>query len=216
MVYDQYPGSDSQYPKGTPSQFPFSKQDFHQYQPGQLIAKSANKEPLEDLIVTSGTLTCQENRGVKDGFTTTHNFRMLINPMDGNQVRVRYTDYRFTTLATIERWHDGRPNWAGMHLFARYQTSDNLYVGSYRTDGLVTLKKKIATKYTTLGQVDIGAPETGKEYVLAIEVDGSSLRFFIDGKQVLAAFDSDLTWGTSGIRLDYSDSYVDFIKVNDV
>jgi hypothetical protein len=216
MVYDHYPGNKDQYAKGTPSEHPYPKQDFTGYAPGELIAKSSAKDPEADLIVTSGTLLCEDNGGVLDGFTTTHNFRMLVNPLDSNKKPIGWTDYRITALGTVMRWHSGKPAWAGMHLFARYTTSDNLYVASYRSDGLITIKKKVNAQYTTLASADIGPPETDKEYVMAFEVEGTDLRYFIDGKLALTASDNDLSWGTSGVRFDYSDTFVDYIKVNDV
>ena len=217
MVYDHYPGDRNKYPKGTPSQFPYPKQDFHQFSEGQLIGKSSAKDDSSDLIVTSGEITCQNNGGVKDGFTTTYNFRMLQNPMDSNNVRVGYTDYRVTALGTVSRWHPDRPSWSGMHLFARYQTSDDLYVASYRTDGQLVIKKKVAGKYTTLSVANMGkAPESGREYVMTFEIEGKNMRFFIDGVLQLTAVDSDLTWGTSGVRFDYSDVYLDYIKISDI
>ena len=217
MPYDHYPGDRNMYPKGTPSQFPYPKQDFSQFSEGELIAKSSAKDPLNNLIVTSGDITCQNNGGVKDGFTTTYNFRMLLNPMDSNNTRVRYTDYRVTTFGTVERWHPDRPNWSGMHLFLRYQTSDDLYVASYRTDAQLVIKKKVGGKYSTLAIGSMKtAPETGREYVMAFEIEGNNMRFYIDGILQLTAVDSDLTWGTSGVRCDYSDVYFDYIKISDV
>lgn len=216
MAYDQYPGNRDQYPKGTPSEFSYPKQDFEKYSVGQLIGRSSAKDLEANIIVTSGEITCQNNGGVKDGFTTTYNFRMLLNPMNSSKIRVGWTDYKITMLGTVMRWHPDKPDWAGMHLFARYLTSDDLYVGSYRSDGLITIKKKIKGSYTTLASVDIGPPDVGREYVMAFEVEGNNLRYYIDGVLRLKAVDGDLKWGTSGIRLDYSDTYVDYIKVNDV
>lgn len=215
-VYNHYPGDRNQYPKGTPSGNPFPKQDFQEYAVGQVIAKSSAKNDLDNIIVTSGTLTCRNNDGVRDAYTTNYNFRMLMNPMNIGLVRVGYTDFRVTTLGTVMKWHTGLPNWAGMHIFARYQTSNDLYVASYRVDGYVTLKKKVAAKYTTIKQLKIGAPKINKEYVLSLECEGNALRFFIDGNLILEGTDGDLGWGTIGVRMDYSDSYIDYIKVSDV
>lgn len=216
MVYNHYPGDRNQYPKGTPSQYPYPKQDFHQFSENQTIVDSRNSATDGQLMATSGLLTCKELNGVLDGYTTTYNFRMLTDPRSNGGSRVGWTDSRVTALATIMRWHSGRPNWAGFHLFARYTTSDDLYVASYRVDGLLTLKKKVAGKYTTLKTKNIGTPTLGEEHVFAFEVEGSNLKFFVDGVLEIEATDTDLTWGTHGVRMDYSDTYVDYLKVTDV
>jgi len=215
-VYDHYPGNRDQYPLGTPSQYPYPKEDFQQYADNTVIAQSSAKDPDADLIVTSGTLLCKLINGIKQGFTTNYNFRMLCNPMDRTiGKRVRLTDFKTTYFGTVDRWHSGLPNWAGLHIFMRYQTENDLYVASYRFDGKATIKKKVGGTYTSLKVVTVptGPPQTGKEYTLAFEVEGPNLRYYIDNNLIAETTDTDLAWGTTGVRMDYSDSYVDYLKV---
>ena len=217
-VYDHYPGDRNQYPLGNPAEFPYPKEDFQRFTAGNLIAKSSAKDPDADLIVTSGTLICEMKDGAKKGFTTNHNFRMLCNPMDRQIMkRVRLTDCKTTYFGIIDRWHSNIPAWAGMHIFARYQTENDLYVASYRSDAYVTIKKKVKGTYKTLIKTTMSEPPlAGKEYTLAFEADGDRLTFYIDNKQVLTTTDKDLDWGTTGVRLDYADSYVDYVKIEKV
>lgn len=217
MPYNHYPGDPNQYPKGTPSEFPFPKQDFQEYAENEVITKSSAKNPTDPLMATSGTLTCKSFNGAKTGYTTTHNFRMLCNPIDNaSQKLVRYTDIRTTFFGCVNKWQSGAPSWAGLHIFSRYQTEDDLYVASWRVDGKCTIKKKVNGKYTTLKQATFGAPALGDEHLMAFEVNGNLLSYFVDGNLVLEVTDNDLEWGTSGVRTDYSDSYVDYFKINDV
>lgn len=44
---------------------------------------------------------------------------------------------------------------------------------------------------------------------LPFEVVGQRLRFYVDGKLEVEAFDDTLSWGTTGIRTDYADLYFD-------
>lgn len=160
MVYDQYPGDHNQYPIGTPLEYPFPKQDFQEYPEGHVITKSSAKDPSKPLMATSGTLVCRSFDGAKTGYTTTHNFRVLCNAIDNaTQKLVRYTDTRTSFFGRINRWQSGAPSWAGLHIFGRYQTSDDLYVASWRIDGQCTIKKKINGKYTTLKSVVYGTPK---------------------------------------------------------
>lgn len=217
MTYNHYPGNPDQYPKGTPSQFPFPKQDFQEYGVNKIITKSTAKDPSRPLMATSGTLTCKSLNGVKTGYTTTYNFRMLCNPIDNSSLKlVRYTDTKTTFLGSVNRWQSGAPKWAGLHIFGRYQTEDNLYVASWRMDGKCTLKKKINGVYTTIKQMSFGSPALGDEHLMSLEINGSLLSYFIDGNLVLQAQDKDLDWGTSGIRCDYSDTCIDYIKISSV
>lgn len=217
MVYDHYPGDKNQYPEGTPDEFPFPKQDFQKYSEGEVITTSKAKNPTDPLMATSGVLTCKSFNGGKTGFTSTHNFRMLANPVDSaSQKLVRYTDTRTSFFGCVNKWHDGLPAWSGLHIFARYQTEDDLYVASWRVDGNVTIKKKVNDKYSTLRSVKYGSPEVGSEHLMIFQVEGDLLSYYIDGKLVAQAKDSDLKWGTAGIRTDYSDCYIDYFKINSV
>lgn len=214
-TYNHYPGDRSQYPLGTPMQYPFAKVDFQEYTPGQVITASSSKDESAPYFATSGTLSCENIDGVKDGFTSTHNFRMLCNPTDQiSKKRVRYTDFETLFIGRLNKWHDGAPNWSGFHIFSRYQTEDDLYVASLRLDGQVTIKKKIKGVYTTLTKGDFGKLDIGEEYYFQFQVEGNTLTYKINGKIVLQTDDSELEWGTTGLRFDYADAVVDYLRVS--
>jgi hypothetical protein len=216
-IYDHYPGDRAQYPMGVPDQFNFPKIDFQAYEYNHTIIDSKAKDTNADIFATSGSLLCKEVDGVKDGFTSTYNFRMLCNPKDPNTLkRVRYTDFETLFIGKVNKWHSNAPNWAGLHIFARYQTENDLYVASFRKDGKVTIKKKIKGNYTTLKYATYGDVKLGEEYFFQFQVNGPTLTYKINGEVVLEVNDKDLQWGTTGIRTDYSDSNIDYIRVGDV
>lgn len=215
-VYDHYPGRSSQYPKGSPSEFHFPKVDFKEFSNGQVIAKSSAKDPQAPLIVTSGVLSCDQYKGAKTGFTSTYNFRMLLNSMDSSMKRVGYTDLSMSYITSIANWHSSPPSWGGMHVFLRYQTSNDLYVASLRYDGKVTIKKKVNGTYTTLKVGEFGQPKAGETFHLNFKAEGNLLTFYVNEEMVLQTTDNSLSWGTTGIRMDYSDQFIDYINVSDV
>lgn len=214
-VYNHYPGDRSQYPMGTPNQYLYPKIDFQEYQPGQVITSSSSKDESAPYFATSGTLTCQQIDGVKDGFTSTYNFRMLCNPTDPtSQKRVRYTDFETLFIGRLNKWHAGAPSWSGFHIFGRYQTEDDLYVASLRKDGKAVIKKKVNGAYSTLKYVYYGDLDLGEEYFFQFQIEGNVLTYKVNGEVVLQTTDDDLDWGTTGVRFDYSDAVVDYLRVS--
>lgn len=213
MVYNQYPQSHNQYPKGTPLEFPYPSQYFTGYNDQEIIARSSNKDPTAPLIVTSGVLRCEIYKNMKQGFTDTYNFRVLMNGLDENGKRIGWTNSITNAIVTPVMIQPNQPSWAGIHLFSRYQTSDDLYVASFRFDGKITIKKKINGKYTTLAITDFSLPQLGITYKLQFTVKDSQLSFYIDGVKVLTTQDYSLLWGTSGLRIDYTDCYIKQLRM---
>ena len=54
------------------------------------------------------------------------------------------------------------------------------------------------------------------EYEFEFIVEGSSMTYKINGATILEATDTDLAWGTCGVRLDYGDMSVDYVRISDV
>jgi hypothetical protein len=121
------------------------------------------------------------------------------------------TDVDPAVRVYISSWQSGGPQWSGAHIFARYQTQNDLYVASLRKDGKVYIKLKHCDAYTTLAGASFsqGAVQTGTWYGLRFEVVGQRLRLYVDGQLELEAFDDMLFWGTTGVRSDYGTFYLD-------
>jgi cysteine-rich repeat protein len=212
-VYDAFPWNNSSYPKGNSDTYGWPGDDFESYAHDEIVETSTNKSRRSHLDVTSGTLRAKHLNGSqlwKRGWTNTHNFRVLSRTTSGGDL-VRLTDVEPAVRVYISSWDSSGPQWSGAHIFARYQTENDLYVASLRKDGKVYIKLKHCDAYTTLAGANFsqGAVQTGKWYDLRFEVVGQRLRFYVDGTLELEAFDDTLSWGTTGVRTDYSTMYID-------
>ena len=212
-VYDPYPGNNTDYPMMAVSDFPmaFEGDDFESYGHNDVIGTSGSAPSHID--ITSGTLYAKHLNGSqvwKRGFTATHNFRMLsIGTYDG--MPIRYTDGTTSVRVYFDAVHANHPHYTGAHIFGRYQTENDLYVASLRLDGQVMIKKKICGQYQTLSAqpFSAGAVTTDTWYEMSFEVVGNNLSLYINGQLEVNATDNDLSWGSSGVRLDYTDVYID-------
>lgn len=210
-VYDFYP--DSNYIICTSaSSCPWAGENFEAYADGSLLECSTEPAQQAHFEVTSGCLFSKYAGTYRRGWTSTYNFRALSRLyVDGKKVgwKTAAPSYR----AHIYEWQEGAPEWAGLHVFARYQTENDLYVASYRKDGLVTIKKKLGGVYTTLAQKTLGAPALRTWHTVKLSVSGDTLQFFVNGALHLTAHDTSLTWGTTGLRTDSMDVYLDDWKL---
>lgn len=212
-VYDPYPGDNTDYPMLSVADLPtaFSGEDFESYGHNDVVASPSMN--VAHIDVTAGVLSAKHLNGSqvwKRGFTDSPVFRMLaIGTYDG--LPIRYQDGTGSIRVYFDAVHANAPFFHGAHIFQRYQTEYDLYVASLRLDGKVAIKKKVCGQYTTLAQADYsdGTVNTGVWYDLEFEAVGSNLTLYVNGQQELSVTDSDLSWGSTGIRLDYSDVYID-------
>lgn len=206
--------------------------------------KSSDKKWFDrsEIIVTSGILSPYVVLDCKLFQTETYNFRLLLNPHYIINIKnscnlliqkIAWKDYSFSATIKIDEWllHGGEsnklvPDWSGVHLFARYNTENDLYVASIRKDGQVVIKKKLNGIYTTLSTTKCSSPESfsnyfqlKKWYTLKITIVNFLLSFYIDDILILQTadafcsrsetvdcqngFQKSLDSGTSGIRFDY-------------
>lgn len=212
-VYDAFPRNNGSYPMGDSDQYGWAGDDFESYTDDEIVETSTNKSRRSHLDVTSGTLYAKHLSGSqlwKRGWTDTYNFRVLSRATSGGK-EVRLTDVDVAVRAYIDGWQSGGEPWSGAHIFARYQTENDLYVASLRKDDTVYIKLKHCDAYHTLasGNFSQGSVQTGTWYDLRFEVVGQRLRFYVDGKLELEAFDDTLSWGTTGVRTDYATMYFD-------
>lgn len=221
--YDPFP-EPGNYVTGTASAYPWVGESFQGYSNGQTVECSSNKAAQPHLDATSGCITARYfDQGMR-GWIDRYNFRALAVGLHGG-ARVKWTDQVAEYRAYLDSWlskADGtRPDWSGLHIFARYQDEDHLYVAAFRHDGKVTIKKKngyesyvdlAVGRYLPVGQT----PALGQWYALKFAAVGDRLDFYIDDQLVLTAHDDDpvaygdpFTWGTTGIRIDYVTAYLD-------
>lgn len=212
-VYDPYPGDHSTYPLFDAATVPTSWEgdDFESYSHNSTIASASGGASHID--VTSGTLTSKHLNGSqvwKRAWTNTHNFRMLAHAQY-NQKTLRYTDGSQQIRVYFDSVHSQPANYAGAHLFTRYQTEYDLYVASVRLDGQVMIKKKHCGSYSTLANAPFsqGSVSLNTWYDIEFSAQGNNLTLYVDGVEELSVTDDTFSWGSMGVRIDYTDTYVD-------
>ena len=212
-VYDPYPGDHSLYPlfDASSAASSWNGEDFEAYSHNSTIA-SANGG-ASHIDVTSGTLKSKHLNGSqvwKRGWTETHNFRMLADAQY-NQKKLRYTEGTQEIRVYFDRVHPQAAHYTGAHLFARYQTEYDLYVASLRLDGQVMIKKKHCGSYHTLASAPFSQGNVNLDtwYTLEFSTQGNTLSFFVDGMEELSVMDDTFSWGSMGVRIDYTDTYMD-------
>ena len=211
------------YPSGVPTvigpvsgTLSWEGDDFDSYSGVARLESSSTKNSLPHLDVTSGSLWSVQDGS--NGLAVTYDdvFRMIANGWAGDD-KIEWTDQVGHYRAMIDEWHGSLENWSGLHLFGRYQTSDDLYVASIRYDGTATIKKKYNAVYSTLASgalpsqyVDgTGHLVIDVWYDLKFAIIGNELTFLINDEPILFATDNSLTAGTTGIRTDNSTVYLD-------
>ncbi|WP_146144302.1 hypothetical protein [Photobacterium sp. GB-56] len=221
--YDAYPESEGPYISGSASEnFTWLGEDFSSYPNSQQLECSNNKSAIDHFDVTSGCLQSKSVDSGKLGWTNDKVFRVVAIGKDNNGNEIKYTDQTNQYRAYIKAWKNSGtiPAWSGLHAFARYQTSDDLYVGSIRYDGNVTIKVKYQGSYTTLAQTKLsngvknylnteGKLAAGQWYDIHFSVVGNKLTLALDGVELLSVNNDLLTEGTIGIRTDNLSAYLD-------
>ena len=206
-IYTPYPGS-SVYPIGTVAQFPWMVEDFSSYASGATVECSNNKALRNYVDVTAGCLSHANTHGAI-GLTSTGIYRSFaLGHTAGDARPVKWTDqgveysFFYTTPATGN---------VGFKAFTRYTTEYDLYVASWRLDGVVQIQKKQCGAYTVLKKTTAIAPPTPNAWhTIRFEAKGTELTLYLDGALAMTVSDNTFTSGTAGIRIDQmSDALID-------
>jgi hypothetical protein len=191
--------------RGKTSSYPNGREAFDIYASGTSIECASTKHRRAHLDVTAGCLTAVtlSNGAYHRGLVTLTNsaaFRALALGYSNGEL-VKWTaqrgEYRFHYSGAT-----GTGANPGFKIFARYRTENDLYVASWRFDGVVQIQKKRCGTYTTLARTTHPAPATRAWHRLRFEAVGAKLALYLDDRLVLAAEDRSFSWGTSGIRID--------------
>jgi hypothetical protein len=194
---------------GATSSYPDGDEDFSGYGTALPITVecSDDKGAQDHLDVTDGCLLA-----VRDGAKTVGKivaaadgaFRAVaLGYVAGDAVHpLKWTDeaisYRFLYKQQV-----GTLNNPGFKAFVRYRSEDDLYVASWRTDGVVQIQKKQCGVYTALAVLpSFGAPTANKWHTMRFSAIGQQLELALDGHDVLSATSSVFSWGTNGLRID--------------
>jgi hypothetical protein len=225
--YDAFPISDGPYISGPASStLSWSGENFESYADGSLLECAANRYSLSHIDVTSGCLLAKYAGQWKRGWTESPVFRAVTIGRHSDGREIKWTNQTTEYRAYIKTWHNNGniPDWSGLHAFVRYRTSDDLYVASVRYDGVVTIKRKWNGVYTTLAESRLnnefeeyldenGKLATGKWYQLKFSAIGNVFSLYLDGTLLLSTTSDTFSWGTTGIRIDNSNTWIDEWKL---
>jgi len=229
MTYNPFSAA-GQYPSGPvhlmpwhglSSIYPDGVEDFSAYAPApgvpDEIECSSGKTRREHLDVTSGCLDAiligSENQYTRGQVRAPDSdFRVVaLGYVPGNALPIKWTDCG-TRFRFFHRGKTGDTNYPGIKAFIRYRTEDDLYVASWRFDGVVQIQRKWAGVYTVLAIDDSHyvPPSPDAWHSMSFEALGSRLRLRLDDQLVLETSSSTFSWGTAGIRIDSVDGcYLD-------
>lgn len=209
-------GAVSKYPwRGIHSTYPNGIEKFAAYTPLPRTVECSNEKGERNYLdVTDGCLSAVEigsyTRGEihaasDDAFRT-----VALGYASGNDAPLKWTDvgesYRFYYKGT-----KGTQNNPGFKAFLRYRTEDDLYVASWRVDGVAQIQRKHCGVYTPLVvKKGYGAPSVNAWHTIEFTAVGDNLDVYLDGDHALHVTDNVFTWGTAGIRADAMDgAYLD-------
>jgi hypothetical protein len=199
--------------KGYNTTYPSADENFRGYSLPVTVECSSSKSTRSHLDVTAGCLTAVSVGGYSRGKITSTSdgaFRAVALAFTGTQTSpLKWTDmhnqYRFYYAGSSGAGVD-----PGFKAFARYRTENDLYVASWRLDGVVQIKKKQNGSYSTLAQTTKSRPSTNTWHTIRFDAVGTRLDLYLDGTRVLTAYDSTFSWGTAGIRTDATNgAYLD-------
>lgn len=208
-VYTPYPGT-AEYPTGSSSDHPWPGEDFEAYGPALPISVecASTKSLRGHLEVTAGCLDAVQVSGTYDrgriDATAAGAFRALAL---GRTAAAPLRPVKWTDQGIEYRFHYRAPSGTsgipGFKAFARYRSEDDLYVASWRMDGVVQIQRKQCGQYTTLAVLpEYGAPTPGVWHWMRFDAIGDQLELYLDNMLVLSTTSGTFGWGTVGIRAD--------------
>jgi hypothetical protein len=230
-VYSPY-ARDGRYPagpvdalpwRGPTGAYPGGLEDFRGY--GTLpvtVECASDKSRRSHLDVTDGCLEAVATGGgqYQRGLVHTDGdggFRAVaLGHEAGDPLPVKWTD-QSVEVRFFHRGRTGSADNPGFKLFARYRSEDDLYVASWRFDGVVQIQRKWCGEYAVLAyRHDLAPPSANTWHWMRFEALGDDLTLFLDDRAVLHAASSTFSWGTAGIRIDSADgTYLDDWSVSD-
>ena len=206
-------------PRGARGAYPAGAEDFRGYGSAlpKIVECSDEKRLRSYLDVTAGCLEAVEvgpsayTRGVADANRDGYFRALALGYAPGESVHPnKWTDqgveYRF-----LHHGRTGRAGNPGFKAFVRYRSEDDLYVASWRFDGVVQIQRKVCGEYEALAVLeDFDPPSPNVWHSLRFEATGDELSLYLDDDLVLTATSHVLSWGTAGIRIDSADrAYID-------
>jgi len=204
--------------RGESSSYPGAVEDFRGYTTPASVECSNSKSTRDYVDVTSGCLDATmfdgdkvgKIHGTSDGYY--RSFALPHDPTTHQQVAWgdQGVEYRFNYSA----WTNDVSG-PGFKAFVRYLTEYDLYVASWREDGVVQIQKKQCGEYTVLERdPNYGPPSRNSWHTISFEIVGDELRLYLDGTLAISTSDDSIPYGTAGIRIDSAEgAYIDDWRV---
>jgi len=207
--------------RGPATSYPDGDEDFRGYEAAlpSNVECGGTRGMRDYLEVTAGCLDAGGTaadphgtiRGTSDGYYRSFALAFAASdpehPVKWTDQGVEYRFYYGPGVGTIGN--------TGFKAFVRYRTEYDLYVASWRLDGVVQIQKKECGTYTVLQRdATYGAPSRGQWHTLRFEAVGKRLQLFLDGKLVMTQTDDTFSSGTAGLRIDSMDgAFIDDWRV---
>ncbi|HEY5925800.1 MAG TPA: hypothetical protein VIV11_29135 [Kofleriaceae bacterium] len=202
--------------RGYKTSYPNGRETFDSYADGATIECASTKPALSHIDVTAGCLTAAVlgggayHRAHVDA-TADGAFRAVALGYAAGEV-IKWTDQRTEYRFYYATASDGVL--PGFKTFVRYRSEDDLYVASWRLDGVVSIQKKHCGVYTQLATTHVGAPSPRAWHRMRFDAIGPKLSLYLDDRLVLTASSPTFSWGTVGIRIDgVTGTYLDDWRV---
>jgi len=200
------PYSAGTFAAGDVAELPWGEETFDSFADAATIECASAKAKLSHFDVTAGCLTAatlgngEYHRARVELTAASHGLRVVaLGHADGDVVKwfAQRSEYRF--------YYSGETYGVnpGFKIFARYRSEDDLYVGSWRLDGVVQIQKKQCGTYTTLARAIALTPPTPRVWHrIRFDAIDEQLTLYLDDKAVLSTTSATFSWGTVGIRVD--------------
>jgi hypothetical protein len=108
------------------------------------------------------------------------------------------------------RSFDGANRWFG--LVTRYTDAANHYYVTLRSSNRVELRRMLNGAFTTLASAPLTVP-IGQTFRVNLESEGTAHRVYVDGRQLLVAYDGAHTHGQSGMKMYRTNAVYDNVVV---
>ena len=139
-----------------------------------------------------------------------HVYRQNSTASDAGAIESRdLVDQSITTDVT-PRVFQGPDRWVG--LVTRYTDESNYYYVTLRDRDRVVLKKMVNGVFTELGRAPV-LVNVNQPYRLQLESSGSLHTVYVDGVRVVSAYDSTLTHGHAGLRMNHARADYDNVVI---
>lgn len=127
-----------------------------------------------------------------------------------------WESYRYDAKVKFDHFYRST---AWLTLYARYLDANNYYLVEIQgspNQGYIGLKKKVNGLVLPLQEKIGWFPSIGQWMDMQLLVDGTDIKFYVDGQLVLSGTDYELTHGAIAAAIYQSNTYIDDVKVTEI